>query len=167
MKIGCRVSAWAAGFVLAGAFYLLLIDTTDLPELVVAAAAAALAATGFELAREQQTVGGLRARLGWAARLYRPLRNVPGDIVVLTLLAIRQLVRPRAVNGSFKAVPFRCGPEREVETGRAALAESFGSFSPNTIVIGVDVERDVILGHQLRPGGGQQAIDVLGLGLAD
>ena len=162
-----RVTAWLAAFALAAAFYLLLIDTVDLPELVVAVVAAGLAATGFELAREQQTVGGLRARLAWTARIHRPLTNVPRDIAVLSQSAIRQLIHPQPVNGAFRAVPFRCGPGQELETGRAALAESFGSFSPNTIVIGVDVERDVILGHQLRPGGGRASIDILGLGEAD
>ena len=153
-----------AAFLLAGAFYMLLIDTVDLPELIVAVAAAGLAATGFELARGQQTVGGLNARLRWLARIHRPLTNVPRDIAVLSARAVRQLVRPKPVNGTFRAVPFRCGPRHELETGRAAMTESFGSFSPNTIVIGVDVARDLILAHQLRPRGGREAIDVLGLG---
>jgi hypothetical protein len=159
-----RAAAWSAGWLAAGAFYLLLIDTTDLPELLVGAGAAAVAATGFELAREQQTVGGLRARIAWLARAYRPVRNVPGDIAALTMLAFRQLLWPRPANGVFRAVPFRCSGDRELETGRRALAESLGSFSPNTIIVGVDVERELILGHQLRAGGGAEAIDVLGLG---
>jgi hypothetical protein len=159
-----RATAWSAGWLVAGAFYLLLIDTIDLPELLVAAGAAALAATGFELAREQQTVGGLRVRMAWLARAHRPVRNVPGDVVALTVLAFRQLLRPQTRNGAFRAVPFRCGEDQELEAGRSALAESLGSFSPNTIIVGVDVERELILGHQLRPGGGREAIDPLGLG---
>jgi hypothetical protein len=66
-----RAAAWALGFMFAGALYLLLIDITDLPELIVGAGAAAIAATGFELAREQRTVGGLRARLAWLAHVHR------------------------------------------------------------------------------------------------
>ena len=50
--VGRRLAAWWFGWLLAGALYLLLIDTTDLPELIVGAVAAAIAATGFELARE-------------------------------------------------------------------------------------------------------------------
>lgn len=161
---GLRATAWLVAFVVAGALYLLLIDTTDLPELIVGAVAAALAATGFELAREQQTVGGLRARVTWLGRLHRPIRKVPGDLAALTALAFRQLVRPRRVNGTFRAVRFECGSDEKLETGRAAMAESFGSFSPNTIIVGVDPDRDVILGHQLRRSGGREAIDVLGLG---
>jgi hypothetical protein len=159
-----RAAAWSAAWVCAAALYLLLIDTTSLPELIVLAGAAAIAATGFELAREQQTAGGLSARLRWFATLYRPLVKTPSDIAVVTGLALRQLVRPRQVNGTFRAVRFSCGPDHDIEIGRRALAEAFGSFAPNTIIVGVDVERELILGHQLHPSGGAEAIDVLGLG---
>jgi hypothetical protein len=163
-KIPRRATAWLTAGIFAGALYLLLIDTTSLPELIVLAAAAAIAATGFELAREQQTAGGLTARLRWLTRVHRALLKVPSDVAIVSLVAFRQLVRPRAVNGSFRAVPFRCGPEHDTETGRRAFAEAFGSFAPNTIIVGVDVERELILGHQLSRTGGSEAIDVLGLG---
>src|SRR5947208_8340501 len=140
-----RAAAWIAAGVGAGALYLLLIDTTSLPELIVLGAAAAIAATGFELAREQQTVGGLTGRLHWLARLHRPLLKVPSDVAQLSMLALRQLVRPKPANGVFRAVPFRCGPEHDIEPGRQALAEGVGSFAPNTIIVGVDVERELIL----------------------
>lgn len=156
--------AWFTAGALAGGVYLLLIDTTSLPELIVLAAAAVMAATGFELAREQQTAGGLTVRLRWLASLHRPVLKVPSDVAFVSLLALRQLVRPKRVNGVFRAVPFACGGEPAPETGRLALAESMGSFAPNTIIIGVDVERELILGHQLRRTGGAEAIDVLGLG---
>ena len=159
-----RAAAWLAAGVLAGGLYLLLIDTTSLPELIVAVAAAIIAATGFELAREQHTAGGLTARVRWLRTAHRPLLKVPSDIAAVSLVALRQLVKPRPVNGTFRAVPFRCGPETDLETGRRALAESLGSFAPNTIIVGVDSERELILGHQLRPQGGAEAIDVLGLG---
>ncbi len=162
--ISGRLAAWSQAWVFAAALYLLLIDITDLPELIVGAGAAAIAATGFELAREQCTVGGLRARLRWLGRVHRALFSVPSDIATLSLLAVRQLIRPRAVNGVFRAVPFQCGDHERLETGRRALAESLGSFSPNTIIIGVDAERELLLGHQLRRRGGDEAVDVLGLG---
>jgi hypothetical protein len=159
-----RAAAWSAAAVCAGALYLLLIDTTSLPELIVLAGAAAISATGFELAREQQTAGGLSARLRWFISLYRPLVKAPSDVVVVSGLALRQLVKPRQVNGTFRAVPFKCGPEHDIEIGRRALAEWFGSFAPNTIIVGVDVERELILGRQLRRSGGAEAIDLLALG---
>ncbi len=61
-------------------------------------------------------------------------------------------------------MPFACADEQELETGRRALAEAVGSLAPNTFVVGIDTEREVILAHQLRPTSGRQAIDVLELG---
>ncbi|MGN6867603.1 MAG: hypothetical protein ACTHMY_04275 [Solirubrobacteraceae bacterium] len=159
-----RAAAWGAGWLFAGALYLLLIDTTSLPELIVAAGAATIAATGFELAREQQTAGGMTMRMRWLRTVHRPLLKVPSDVATVSLMALRQLVRPKPVNGTFRAVPFRCGTEDDIEVGRRALAESLGSFAPNTIIVGVDVERELILGHQLRRTGGPEAIDILELG---
>jgi hypothetical protein len=159
-----RAAAWSTGWVFAGALYLLLIDTTSLPELIVGAGAATIAATGFELAREQQTAGGLNMRLRWLRAVHRPLLKVPSDVATVSLMALRQLIRPKPVNGTFRAVQFRSSSEEDVEVGRRALAESLGSFAPNTIIIGVDVEEELILGHQLRKTGGAEAIDVLELG---
>ena len=153
------VLAWAG----AGALYLLLIDITDLPELIVGIGAALLAAAGFELAREQE-LADLKTRIRWVARLYRPLLKVPSDIAAVSLVALRQLLRPRTVQGQFRAVPFREREDDCLVAGRRALAESFGSFAPNTIIIGIDGDRGLILGHQLRRRGSDDAIDALGLG---
>jgi hypothetical protein len=61
-------------------------------------------------------------------------------------------------------VPFRRGEDETLDAGRQALAEALGSFAPNTIVVGIDSERELILAHQLRRGGGPEAVDPLGLG---
>lgn len=158
-----RIAAWAVGWTVAAAFYLLLIDITDLPELIVGAGAAVLAATGFELAREQHILEA-SVRIRWLARLRRPLAKVPTDVAFLVADAIRQLVRPSSARGEFRAVAFEAGGERRLQVGRRALAESAGSFAPNTIIVGVDPERGLVLGHQLRRSGGREAIDLLRLG---
>jgi hypothetical protein len=158
-----RASVWSFGWLVAAALYLLLIDTTDLPELLVGAGAATLAAAGFALGREQYVIAEtIRGR--WLIRALRPVTKVPSDIAWVSWVAVRQLMAPRAAYGVFRAVPFRCGEDEGRRVGRSALAESLGSFAPNTIVIGVDPERELILGHQLRRTGGAEAIDVLGLG---
>jgi hypothetical protein len=158
-----RLFAWSLGWVFAGALYLLLIDITDLPELIVGAGAAALAATGCELAREQK-VAGESIRLRWLARAYRPLLKVPADVWHVSRAAIVQLVRRDAVVGQFRAVPFRCGEDELLKSGRHGLAEGFGSLAPNTIIVGIDSERELILAHQLRQSGGREAVDLLELG---
>ncbi len=65
------VVAWSLSWGFAAALYLLLIDITDLPELIVGAGAAVIAATAFELAR-QHDLTRLGSRLSWAPHLYRP-----------------------------------------------------------------------------------------------
>jgi hypothetical protein len=155
--------AWSAAWLVSAALYLLLIDITDLPELLVGAGIVTLAATGFELAREQH-IAAERIRLGWLGRAYRPLAKVPADIGFVVLAAARQLVRRDATVGEFRAVAFPKRGDDELADGRAALAESLGSFAPNTIIVGVDRERGLILGHQLRRNGDKDAVDLLELG---
>ncbi len=151
------------GWALAGALYLLLIDITDLPELIVGAGAAVLAATGLELAREQGLVGE-SIRLAWLLRAGRALAKVPTDVMLVSLTALRGLVRRPASQGRFRAVRFAGHERQRLESGRRALSESMGSFAPNTIVAGVDPERELILVHQLWRSGGREAVDVLELG---
>jgi hypothetical protein len=158
-----RILAWAGGFVLAGAFYLLLIDTLELPELYAGAAVAVLCALAFGATREQ---GVAEARLEprWLSRVAFALARIPGDIARLSLAALQQLVRPRARRGEFRAFRFAAGePDDPHDAGRRAAAEAAGSLAPNTIVVGVDVERGLILAHQLRRSGGAETVDPLGL----
>ncbi|TMK42206.1 MAG: hypothetical protein E6G56_02010 [Actinobacteria bacterium] len=159
-----RLALWLAAWLVGAGVWLALVDLTDLPELLTGAVAAALAATGFEVAREAGHPGiGGRAR--WLARAWRPLVRAPVDIVVLSALTLSQAVRPVRNRGRFRAIPFGSADESSAHKhGRRALAEALGSFAPNTIVVGVDPEAELILVHQLRPSGGRRSVDVLGLG---
>jgi hypothetical protein len=158
-----RVVAWTIGWVLAASLYLLLIDITDLPELIVGAGAAVLAATALELAREQGIVGE-SIRWRWLLRLYRPLMKVPVDIAIVSLMALRAVADRRPHHGSFRALPFASGGKPQLATGRRALAEALGSLAPNTFVVGIDEDRELILAHQLRRTPPRKTIDVLELG---
>ena len=158
-----RVTAWSTAWIFAGAVYLLLIDTTSLPELLVGAGAATLAATGFELVREQH-IAGETIRLVWLRRVYWPFVKVGSDIALVSFAALRQTIRREAHCGEFRAVRFACGEVEQLESGRRSLAEGLGSFAPNTVIIGIDGDRELILAHQLRRTGDREAIDLLELG---
>jgi hypothetical protein len=158
-----RLAFLTAGFVVAGAFYLLLIDITDSPELYAGAGAALLAALAFEAAREQG-FAEVAVSPRWLAAAWRVLARVPADIWHVSLTAIAQLLRPRRRRGVLRAIPFKHGRVGQPrDAGRRALAQALGSLAPNTIVIGIDPERNLILAHQLRRSGGADNIDPLGL----
>ncbi|HEX3978959.1 MAG TPA: hypothetical protein VHW96_22000 [Solirubrobacteraceae bacterium] len=157
------LAGFSLGVLLGGGFYLALIDTVDLPELYAGIGAAALAGAAYEAARRQGVAEG-RVSLRWLARSGRVITSVPRQIVWVSWQAIAQLAAPRQTRGTLRAVPYRAGGESAGDVGRRALSEGLGSLAPNTIVIGMDDERDLMLVHQLRRHGGRDELDVLELG---
>ncbi len=73
-------------------------------------------------------------------------------------------MRPRRTRGVFRATRFTATDETPADAGRRALAETVGSVSPNTIVVGVDPERKLLLTHQLRRHGPPEDLDVTRMG---
>jgi hypothetical protein len=92
-----------------------------------------------------------------------PLQAVLDTGLLVTVLW-RRLVLRRPVGGSFHAVPFRAGRGDTEEAARRAISGIAGSFAPNTYVLDVDWERELILVHQLVSRPNQKNIDRLGLG---
>lgn len=153
----------AIAVVIGGGFYLQLIDTTSLPELYVLAGVALACGVAFELAREQ---GFVEARIlpWWLLRSWRLVWRVPSDIAIVCWEALAQLVHPQSERGVFRAARFSATEETPDQTGRRALAETVGSYAPNTIIVGVDAERGLLLTHQLRRHGPPEDLDVTRLG---
>jgi hypothetical protein len=90
--------------------------------------------------------------------------KIPLDIALVCWQALAQLVRPRSSRGEFRAVRFRAVARTPQDTGRRALTEAVGSVAPNTVVIGVDADRGVLLVHQLSRQGDARDLDLLRLG---
>src|SRR5947208_2594268 len=141
---------WLATWVACAAVWMLLVDDPALPELLTGAVVAVLAATTSELVRAQR-MAEIRIEPAWLARAWRPLARAPIDLVLLSRAAVLQLFQRRARRGRFLALRFPNGPRSARDNARRALAEAAGSFAPNTYVVGVDPERDLILVHQLVP----------------
>jgi len=151
------------GLLIGGGFYLLLIDTTSLPELYLLAGVALACALGFELAREQ---GFVEAQVlpWWLLGSWRLIWRIPLDIIIVCSEALAQAVKPRPERGVFRATAFAATAKTANDAGRRALAETVGSLAPNTIVVGVDAERGLLLTHQLRGHGPPRDLDVTRLG---
>jgi hypothetical protein len=157
-----RILIAASGTVLAGAFYLVLIDTRDLPELYGLVVVALISGIVFAVSRDRESAEASISG-AWLLRAWRPIVRVPADVVLVSRELLAQLISRRATRGELRAVPFRGGEDAHA-LGRSALTESLGSFTPNTIVIGIDAERDLLLVHQLRHHGERDELDVLRLG---
>jgi hypothetical protein len=151
------------GLLIGGGFYLLLIDVTLLPEVYALIATAIACGLTFALSREQGFTEA-RIRPWWLLTGWRVVVKVVPDIGRLCWEAVDQLVAPRAVRGDFRAVPFRASEDTPQGAGRRALTEWFGSVAPNTIVVGIDPDRELLLVHQLRRQGEPDQVDPLGLG---
>ena len=160
MKHSARRILW--GLILAVGFYMLLIDTVDLPELYAMVVVVALASLAYLVARQEEH-GEASFDPRWLLRAGRPIAGIPRQIGLVSVEALRQLRAPSARRGRFVAVPFAVG-EAPTTLGRIALAEGFGSLAPNTIVIGVDEERGLLLVHVLSERGGPETLDVMRLG---
>ncbi|HWF73800.1 MAG TPA: Na+/H+ antiporter subunit E [Solirubrobacteraceae bacterium] len=158
-----RARTTAIAFVLAAGFYLLLIDTVELPELYAGAVVALLAAAIFEVSREHGLVE-VEISPRRLAGAWRVAARIPAQVVLVSREAVVQLFARERARGAFRAVPFAAGGENRRDAGRRALVEALGSLTPNTIVVGVDAERNLLLVHQLHPQGGSEELDVMRLG---
>jgi multisubunit Na+/H+ antiporter MnhE subunit len=147
-----RAAAWIVTWAVLAGVYLLLVDLVQQPELITGAVVAAVAATGSELVRAQRD-NPLRVPRRGLLRAWRPIARAPRDLALVIGAIVRQLAERRPARGRVRAIPFRHGGDSPDGIGRRALAEGLGSFAPNTIVIGVDDERNLLLVHQLVPSG--------------
>ena len=155
-----RPIAWLGLWVAIFLLYLALVDTRQVPELVLGAFVAATGATAILGVRAARPLRGSfdASMLPIVARAGSNLITETG--LVLGFLLARLAGRPR--RGRFRTAPFRAGGDGRRDVARRALTESLGSLGPNTIVLGIDRERNLVVVHQLVER--EHAADPLGLG---
>ena len=140
--------------------WVLLTSTFRGSELVAGAIAAVLSAATVEAVRERERFL-FRPRLRWLRRAVGIPARVVVQTLVLTAVLVRHLTGSKRVRGAFVAVPFRYGGENDAEdAARRALVVAGVSVAPNTVVVGVDANRDELLAHQLVPDAAGLARDV-------
>src|SRR3954451_8692924 len=149
--------AWVGWWLVSGALWLWLVEHTHVPELIVGAGISVLAASAALVVRQQRVVV-LRPRVRWLLRLWRPLVAFPRDMWLL----VKAL--PRRSAGTFYALPASVHGDDPRSAAQRVLMQSSASFAPNTYAIGTDVEREVVLVHQLvRTGDIERDADALRL----
>jgi multisubunit Na+/H+ antiporter MnhE subunit len=146
------VRAWLIWWVLLAALWLALVDTVVVPELVVGAIAAAIAATGAVIVRGQRRLL-LRPRPEWVRCAGGPLRRTLTDLVPLARALWRRGVRRRDEHGAMAELPYAAVADEPDAATHRVFTQALGSLAPNTLVVGVDADRRVLLVHQLVPTG--------------
>jgi hypothetical protein len=130
------------------ALWIIVDDSLAADELLAGAAAAALAATLAELAGHQSGVR-LQARAGWV----RPALHLPAAVARDTWTVFgalwRQVVRREQPPSGFSVVDVAAGDRTPEARTRRALLVAGRSVAPNTLVLGIDADRGVMVVHQL------------------
>ncbi len=145
-RIGSRTGWYALFFGL----YWLLVAKTDRAEILagLVTAGLALAAT---VAMQRQ--GGMRfaVRWEWIALLPRLLIRYAADCMRLAEVLWRTVADRAGWRGRLIAVPFDVGGKSAQSAARRALVVTGISWTPNTIAVVIDREKQTLLIHQLMP----------------
>jgi multisubunit Na+/H+ antiporter MnhE subunit len=143
-----RAGVWLIWWVLMMMFWIILDDSLATDELLAGAAAAALAATLAELAGYQAATRP-RMRFKWLGPALRLPVDLAADTWTVFAALWRQLARGQQPPSGFREVAVRFGGQSMEAKTRRALLVAGKSVAPNTFVLGLDAERDVMVVHQL------------------
>lgn len=160
MDIARALAGWLGRSALLYALWLALVDNVHISELA-AGGGAALLAGALATATHRLRLDPVRARPGMLARAPRVLLALIVDTGRLAG-ALVTLAGGAKCSGRFRAERFGATEDNPEHAARRALVETAGSLAPNRYVVGIDVERGVLLVHELCPGAGP--LDPLGLG---
>ena len=135
------------------ALWLLLVDATDEPNLLLGAACALLAAG---LATIVQSLRSVHAapRPALFRYAYRPLKLLVTDSARVARALVTRVLLRRPVTGRWRAVRYGATGETPDDVARRILTEWGASAAPNRYAVGIDTERGVLLVHELVAGPG-------------
>jgi multisubunit Na+/H+ antiporter MnhE subunit len=172
-----HLTRWLAWWVLMMALWVMVDDSLQFDELLAGAGAAAIAALAAEVITSQAGIGASqrgngqpastqpastqpgnrpsRPRAAWsvAAQALRLPGEVARDTVTVFGALARTLATGRQPDSGYAEIPVRYGDDTQAGETRRVLLTGARSLAPNTFVLGLDRERDVMVVHQLvRPG---------------
>jgi multisubunit Na+/H+ antiporter MnhE subunit len=145
-----RVTHWLAWWIALVLLWQLFVNTFAGAEVVAGLAAAAVAATAAEVVRGQGLVH-FRPRARWLPRTRALPPAVLQDSLTLARMLWRRIVARESVSGEFSTVSFESGGDDPESAARRALYVAAISLTPNTYVLGIDRDENVMLVHQLVP----------------
>ena len=146
-RVRRAIYLWLGWWLVSMLLWWLLTSTIKPQEAVAGIGAAAIAATA--MLGVVGSAGPLaRVRARWLSPVVRWPALAVRDTAALAGVLWRQLAEGRAVRGSFQEVPMAAPRNDALAAGKELLVTLGVSSTPNTIVLGFDREREVLLVHQ-------------------
>jgi multisubunit Na+/H+ antiporter MnhE subunit len=151
-----RAGAWVVWWAVLMSFWVILDDSIALDELLAGAGAAALGATFAELVG-YQAAARFRMRAEWLVSALGLPGQMLRDTVIVFAALWRRLARGEQPPSGFREIPGRFGDDSDEGVTRRVLLVGGRSVAPNTFVLGIDRERNVMVVHQLVVNEGKTA----------
>ena len=148
VPVARRVGAWLVWWVLMMSFWVMIDDSVSTDELLAGAGAAALAALLAELVTYQAATR-FRMRIEWLVPALRLPGQVVRDTVTVYAALWRCLIHGEQPPSAFLELPARFGDDTQEGVTRRVLLIGGTSVAPNTFVLGIDKDRDVMVVHRL------------------
>lgn len=135
------------------ALWLLLVDEADEPNLIAGGACALLAAGFASLVQSLRSVHA-KPRPAMLRYAYRPLMLLMTDTARVVSALIARGVLRQPVTGRWRAARYKANGQTPEEVARRVLTEWGASAGPNRYSVGIDVERELLVVHELVPAKG-------------
>jgi multisubunit Na+/H+ antiporter MnhE subunit len=146
-----RIAAALLWWVLLMSFWVILDDSFAADELLAGAGAAAIGAFLAELAAHQGA-SQVRLRAEWLLPALRLPWMLIRDTGVVGLVLLRRLTRGELPPSGFRERPVTYGPDSAEGKTRRSLLIGGLSVAPNSFVLGLDKETNVMVVHELVTG---------------
>lgn len=141
-----RLFFWLAYWMLGFGIWLLFVNTIRLHELWMAGVASAAAATSCEIVRSQP-FARFRPKVGWLLMAWRePWYIIQGSASIFWAF-VKHLFKTEP--SVLREVVFDPGGSDPQSAARRALAITYTTMPPNFVVLGIDLDKRVMVVHQV------------------
>lgn len=156
-----RAFAFAVQWLVCAGFWLVFVGGFDLAEIYAGAFVAGIAALASNVVLEDK-IATFYAHPRWLAMALLLPREIAIDTFRVCRVLARRLLLGELPQSGIRMVPFDPDGEDRSSSTRRALAIAYGTVSPNTIVLGIDQTRKLLVYHQLDPAPLSPLVETLG-----
>ena len=146
-------ATWTIQWLCMMALWFAFVSKVELAEALIGVFAAAAAATGHLVIRRRRGFVKFRPKARWFLAFFREPWWVLNGTAVIFRALVRRTVAGKSPDSSFRLVDFDAGGASGRAAARRALGLILTTLPPNSIVIGIDEDKDSLLVHQLQQSG--------------